>query len=149
MIFVPSLVFASTFTAVGWLVFGGSIPRPDLVHFHSRFCEYNTPRTSRLHNIQYVRVLDPFAISSCYNLLFNKSRYNSWTYLPLVLDQIGRDEYPLANSDASNVTSIIKKLIPCSKSGPFDGIRGRRCASSSTVSTVRPLNRLQCPYGMK
>ena len=128
MIFVPSLLF--TFTAIQRLFFEASrIPSHGLTLSTAipGLCEYNTPQTSRLHNIQYVRALDPFPISSCDSMLFNNSRYNSWTYLPLVSDQIGRDECQLANSDASNVTSIIKKFIPCSKSGPFDGIRGCRC----------------------
>ena len=64
MFFVPSLVF--TFTAVDRLFFEDSVPRPDLVHSHSRFCEYNTPLTSRYHNVRYVRALDPFPNPSCY-----------------------------------------------------------------------------------
>lgn len=147
MIFVPSLLF--TFTAIERVFFEASrIPSHGLTSSTPipGLCEYNTPQTSRLHNIQYVRALDPFPISSCDSMLFNNLRYNSWTYLPLV-------------SDAMSVSSP-PPTRPMSRPSSRNSYRAPSPGLSSasedlgvcpvpTVFTTRPLNRLQYPYGMK
>jgi hypothetical protein len=53
---------------------------------------------------------------------FANTRHNlDLSAIALALDW--EDECELADSDASNVTAIIKELISCPESEPFDAVR--------------------------
>ena len=147
MIFVLSLLF--TFTTIERLFFEASrLPSHGLTSSTPipGLCEYNTPQTSRLHNIRYVRALAFRPVIRCYS-----------TIRDTTLGPICR--WSRTRLDAMSVSSPTPTR-PMSRPSSRNSYRapspGLSTASEDpgvclvpTVSTTRPLSRLQYPYGMK